>query len=437
MNVGSTGQTPGGIYELIARGQKDEYFFSEPTKGAFTPFANQYQLTTPFLKETKTVVSVNEPAFGQTVEFELERFGDILTDVWLQIRLPSWVPDSVQPGEIYVDENGDTYNWHEAAGFFLLKHIQVLQGQMVVLETTGEALYWTSGVRRRQAAADLVRRLGGDYSLGPKPTGMLRVRVPFPGCQGDRNSGFPMCAVPNKEYRVRVTLRKVDELIDGSPWGKVFYLQGSEIPIFTACSKETLGSPKILLELTQAYIGVETRDTILKTAEKEGIRLPFITHFQQIYGLQTGVKPYLLEARHPSEGMYIYVRTRGTAMKNISGGAISSIRFTIAGRDREFDWSQEIWTEVMDEAKACSSSPVQGLAMINWSLGNIHRPMLQDMSQRRPEGTVNFSEADKPTLYITSNVDAGTAMNMDVVVILEGWRVYEIQSSGYGRVSFL
>jgi hypothetical protein len=435
----ASGQTPGAIYELLSRGTKDKYFISEPEEGAFTPFANQYSRTARHIKETKAILAVNEPSFGQTIEFSLERYGDILTDMWLEIQLPSWVPQSAYDAhgpQEYVDATtGAKYEYQPAAGFFAFKKIEILQGQMTILETSGDALYLLSGVHRRGAAADLARHLGE-----PNPaahSSPLRVKVPFPGCQSDRDGSFPLCAVPDKQYKIRVTLRPLADLISWSSWPTT--LRGVRTGHIVSAVKEyNMTKPRVVLEVTQAYITRDARDEILKTAATlaDGILIPYITHFEQLFPLKTsGSQPLLIDnIQNLCEGLYIYARDNNASrLIDISRGAISEIGFTIAGRDREFRWNSDVLVDVMGHAKTMSPTPVDGLFMLNWSLGDVHRPISQDPMKRRPEGVVNFTEVDKPVLYVTPG--SGVQNNStSVYVIGESWRAYNIRDGGYGRI---
>jgi hypothetical protein len=387
---GASGQTPGAIYELISRGVKDKYFFAELEEGAFTPFSNQYAMTARYLTETKTTIAAGEPAFGKTIEFELDRYGDILTDMCLQIQLP--------PGPTYP----------AAAGFWLLRKIEILQGQMTVLETSGEALYLLSGVKRRGCAADLVRQLG-DASEET-----MRVKIPFPGCQSDREGSFPLCAVPNKTYKIRVTLRKF--------------------------SGAGAGQPSVTLETTQAYLLREARDEIVRAVkEGDGLKIPFLSHYEQAFSLKPGASAqYLIDnVYNLCEGLYMYAKpdTDAATFTDISGGAIREIGFTVAGNSREFIMGSDMWGDVMTHAKMMSSAPVDGVFSMNWSLGDVHRAVSQDPTRRRPEGGVNFTEANKPTLYVTAGM--GVTRGGDpykLHVIGEAWKIYNIQGGGYARV---
>jgi hypothetical protein len=439
----ASGQTPGALYELIARGEKDAYFFAEPSQGAFSPFANQYLKVAQHISETKLVGPINDAKFGGTVEFEIERFADILTDIWFTVDLPSWIPPSILQRDTskYVDSDGAAHNYISHAGFFLIEQLQLLQGQMIIGEYTGDTLYFTAGMHRRGAQADLVRELG---SRG-------RVRIPFPGCQGDREGSFPLCAVPDKAYKIRIKLRKFEDLLAdrtlGSPLGRAFYDMsgtgvgaGASAIAFTALEK--LPDLTVRLELTEAYLTREARQAILEEAATRQIHIPFISWTDQSFQLRAdGRKPYLIEGRNLSEAIIVYARSRdATSLLDISSTVIDRMGFTVSGREREEEWDfNAVWSGVMRHAKnICSGGTGPAApAQINWSLGDVHRSITSDPMQRRPEGTLNFSEADKPTLYLTPAASYRADPPVIVHVAVEGWRVYEIRSGGYGRVTFV
>ncbi len=105
---GSEYVTPGALFELVARGNKDKYFFSDDRKITESPFNNIYQSSEPHLGEVRTTVPNNAVDFGKMVEFTLETFGDVLTDMSVLIKMPTWLPS------LPVIAGGTTYPPSEA-----------------------------------------------------------------------------------------------------------------------------------------------------------------------------------------------------------------------------------------------------------------------------------------------------------------------------------
>ena len=74
----------GSLYELVARGVKDTYFIRDDNTSRF-PYHAQYDSSAPHIAEKRSFVPLNAPKFGETMEIELETYGDILTHVELTV----------------------------------------------------------------------------------------------------------------------------------------------------------------------------------------------------------------------------------------------------------------------------------------------------------------------------------------------------------------
>ena len=74
---------------------------------------------------------------------------------------------------------------------------------------------------------------------------------------------------------------------------------------------------------------------------------------------------------------------------------------------------------------------------MNWSLGDQYGTIYP--SKKQPEGTVNFTTADRPTLYIElNNINPNPIRHQrmsEMRVFTEGWAVYEFKE-GRGRLLF-
>jgi DUF1680 family protein len=85
----SSGQ--GALFELVARGVKDNYFVKD-TKDAIFPYDARYGSSLHHLAERRTTVPLSRTNFGGSFEVEIDTFGDILTECALEIDLPTWLP---------------------------------------------------------------------------------------------------------------------------------------------------------------------------------------------------------------------------------------------------------------------------------------------------------------------------------------------------------
>jgi hypothetical protein len=91
-----TSSAEGSLYELVARGRKDVYFFSHD-KSAIVPFSYDMNTWPATLDETRQTQPLNMVDFGRYVEWDIEVFGDLLISAALVVDLPTWLPISVAP----------------------------------------------------------------------------------------------------------------------------------------------------------------------------------------------------------------------------------------------------------------------------------------------------------------------------------------------------
>ena len=143
----SSGQ--GALFELVARGMKDAYFVKDAPQSVF-PYDARYQSSTPHLAERRTAVPLSSAAFGGSFEFEIDPYGDVLTECALEIELPTWLPPlpivaqselTVAPEivnrlfSITADDGfneGPSYGYVNYAGYFLFEKIQFYQDPFLI-----------------------------------------------------------------------------------------------------------------------------------------------------------------------------------------------------------------------------------------------------------------------------------------------------------------
>jgi hypothetical protein len=225
-------QPDGALYELVARGKKDVYFVTSNPADGQHPFNHTYAKIEPHLAERRTQVSRNAPNFGATIEFELERFGDILQEVNVLIDMPTWLPnlpiikgeqavDPIQANKMYPVKAADGYGygWTNGIGYFLFDTIELFQDKVLIWQTTGEALYFTQkteGTLSQNKLSDInTGAHGGSFSeISANATpGRLRLNIPWPGTGADAQ-GFPLMATLGHTYRLKLKIKKSKELIE-------------------------------------------------------------------------------------------------------------------------------------------------------------------------------------------------------------------------------
>lgn len=467
MNANSV-RSEGALFELISRGNKDVYFFAD-TKSTIYPYDNRYESTPPYIQELRQIPPLQAVDFGRPVEFEFEIAGDIVVDPTLVITLPTWLPvtqTQTNESSLITDTNDVAYGYINGIAYFLFEKIQFYQDRILLQEWSGDGLFVTSRSRGNLSSAFLDNATTGVHSgsaleIARNATpGQLRLRLPLAGCQRTGDTGFPRICANQQVYRVRCILRKIEDIVENSagtqgllPWGRTDFIQrvsSTATPAaFSTIVRTDLASPSIVLETAHLYIDRETQ---------EGLRAaPFILPFERVYenNFTQGPADYailtrggipivkrLLDGEHPVGRIVMGFRSTQSLRANqrwnystpatATGDFYTAISLLVAGRDREANYDQSIWNQIVQHAKEERHSGYN-FAFINWTLGD-----LISKYSRQLEGSINFTTADKPTLLITlaavPNDPVTGSQNTSLDVYVEGWAALEFEK---GRASLL
>jgi hypothetical protein len=460
--MGSTALSiEGALYELVARGNKDVYFF-EDTKEANFLYDNRYKPMPALIHELRRLPPLNSSDFGRSSEFQLEIAGDIILEPTLLIDLPSWLPPQYapqNPTSICTDLSGVSYGYTNGIGFFLFERIQVLQDNILLQEFSGDALWATTRARGTLNSAFLENRLTGIHNGSAlaiqrnATPGRLRLTLPLLGCQSLDDGGFPMLNLPSQAFKIRIFLRRLEDLVEASdgrakpaPWGIPFQIQteaNGPFTEFTSLERWQIPTPHITLSTRHVYVEGDTQ----KALREKRLEIPFERLYENIF-TQT-IYDYApiargsvaaitrrLDGQHPTGRILIFFRSAKDIAANrlwkisrdLSGGAsppqgeyYNQMKLVIAGRDRETLFSPLVWHRLVDLGKE-ERDPGLNFADMNWTLGDIvgRRPPFP----RQPEGSINFTTADRPTLYVELADIVNGEKSSEMRVIVDSWACY-------------
>jgi len=455
--------------------------------------------------ERRKEVPINGTVFGSTFEVQIDAYGDVLTECAFEIDLPTWlpplplVPDG-QPSPpnvanglypITTTDGGLSYGYCNKVGYFLFEKIQFYQDQFLLQEWSGDGLLakqmtegsWNSSYLQQVKAGltptidpitNLPTARGIQFSATP---GHLRVLLPLPGMQCPGDAGFPLVAMAWQTFRIKATLRKLEDLVVCSD-PTVFKPAPWNVPEFTYNFDDgtpyafqpleflQIGQPTILLSTIQHYLP-PTAQQELRSAN---IQIPFRRMFENRFTF--GELDYIpldkggtaavvrqLDGRHPTERLFWFFRNSNSLDQNRLdnftneffdinvptanqpyttplGQFYYRMKLIIAGRDRELLHEPFLWSQVLPLVKDEKASGA-GISTMKWSLGEQYGVVYP--AARLPEGTVNMTTADRPTLYIElANVTYNAYLaqrKAEARVYTEGWCVYEVKG-GRGRLLF-
>ena len=443
----------GSLYELVSRGNKDVYF-QEDSGDAQSLFDNRYGPSAPTLHELRRIPALNTPDFGRSSEFQLEIAGDVIVSPTLVIDLPSWLPPiyaDKNPTSVIQDAAGVTYGYTRGIAYFLFERIQILQDNILLQEFSGDALWMQTRARNTLNHGILDNQLTGIHSgstlqIGRNATpGRLRLQLPLVGTQSIEDGGFPMLKLPNQAYKVRIFLRKLEDLVEASdgrekpsPWDRTnFQIQTARngpFSTFSTLTRNDIGTPQIQLETRHIYTSDTTREKLKETP----LEIPFERIYENIFSQNpleyASAAPLItrrLDARHPCSRILIAFRSWQDMRANqlwkissdISGGEYySQLKLLIAGRDRESLWTSLVWKDLVNHAKEERDSGMN-LATMNFGLGD-KKGIRGPTPSRQPEGTINMTTADRPTLFMELTDIVSGQKRSELRVVVETWSVF-------------
>jgi hypothetical protein len=443
----------GSLYELVSRGNKDVYF-QEDSNEAQSLFDNRYAPSAPTLHELRRIPALNTPDFGRSSEFQLEIAGDVIVSPTLVIDLPTWLPPiyaDQNPTSVIQDAAGVTYGYTRGIAYFLFERIQILQDNILLQEFSGDALWMQTRARNTLNHGILDNQLTGIHSgsalqIGRNATpGRLRLQLPLVGTQSIEDGGFPMLKLPNQAYKVRIFLRKLEDLVEASdgrekpsPWDRTnFQIQTARngpFSTFSTLTRNDIGTPQIQLETRHIYTSDTTREKLRETS----LEIPFERIYENIFSQNpleyASAAPLItrrLDARHPCSRILIAFRSWQDMRANqlwkissdISGGEYySQLKLLIAGRDRESLWTSLVWKDLENHAKEERDSGMN-LATMNFGLGD-KKGIRGPTPSRQPEGTINMTTADRPTLFMELTDIVSGQKRSELRVVVETWAVF-------------
>jgi hypothetical protein len=502
----SSGQ--GALFELVARGNKDTYFLKDSKESTF-PYDASYNSSAHHLAERKTFVPLNGVTWGNSFEVEIDPYGDIMTECEFEIDLPTWLPElpinaggplyppSVANGLFPITSvnGGNSFGYVNYIGYFLFERIQFYQDQFLIQEWSGDGLlakqlsegsYNSSFLQQVLGGLDEPRDLitnlpsGRGIQLRATP-GHLRLKLPLPGLQCPGDAGFPLVGMAWQKFRIKATLRKLEDLIVCSdntitklsegfyPWstGPMQYsFDDGGVYTFNPLALTEIGQPTILLSTTQHYLPPQGQEEVRSSA----IQIPFRRQFENNFTFGeldyipldkggTAAVTRRLDGRHPTERIFWFFRTQNALDRNrlddfyndyfdfnvpsptqpytiYRGGFFYVMKLVIAGRDRENLHEPFLWQEICQLVKDEKASGL-GIGEMRWSTGDNYGTIYP--APRQPEGTVNFTTADRPTLYLElANILSSpwiAQRKSEFRVFTEGWNVYDVKE-GRGRLLF-
>jgi len=451
----------GGLLDLVARGKKDTFFTQNP-KISF--IHSVYQKVGPSTQEIRYTQPSNRPMWGQWLEFDIEHVGDIMRNPVLLIDLPSWLPVSQalkNPNSYTYDTSGVQFGYCQDIGALLIDKVQVFAGQYLLQEFWGQWLEWRAQMDPKAVVYGAVGGRTNTLLCKAATPKQLRVYLPILGCQTEGDKGFPTVALSGQSFKIRIFLRKLEEVIEASdgrlkpePWDKSFYQKTSieESPQeFKTLKRSLIAGPIITLETTQVYLARDAQDLLKKTT----IRVPFIqvqlvqstiedskwnTALNNIT-VQIAIKlDFVGAVSRLLVGVQTVASINSGQLYNLNpppGGPtqfLNTLRLNAGLQDRINEWPVVLLRDTANYYKN-QRAPTDP----NGSPLNVYTLTFGSNNDTMPLGTFNMSRSDTQVLFATlapiGSDSRSNSRKAYILVFAEAWNLFVIKD-GKGSLAF-
>jgi hypothetical protein len=460
----------GALIELVSKGKKDVFFSANPQVSFFN---SVYMRSVPFTKEIYITQPINAPNWGRWVDFNIEHRGDMARHFYIHLTLPTWLPPyaaAVNPTGIVTDASGVTFGYTNSVAYQIIDKVQIFQDQVLIQEFYGEYLTWRGRQTSEVAKVTLMNQQSGSHLETPLAIGrsatqeMLRVPMPLLGATDLFDPGIPMAALRNQRWRIRIYLRKLQEVVVASdgrlspqPWdGKPLRIQatkdGKVDTSYVTLPLTAVQPLQLSMESTQVYL---PRDALL-WLKSQTLRFLYKNIQYDEYVIEdnsfvAASPPYSANVQMPftidliGSVSRLMVAFRSAACTEAGqrsvftayNGAefIQSLRINISNIDRVKQWPPAVFREVTSYWKSIRLA----LDYVYSNPQNIYSITFGGFDTAQPCGTLQFTRAVLPILYaILAPIPMdprNKSRKTSLIAYAESWNMFEI-SGGKGQMMF-
>ena len=382
----------GALLELVALGEQDKHLVGNPQVSFFK---HVYKRHTNFSIETIKNQFLNKSDFGVKTSCIIERKGDLLKDMYLEIELPEL-------------SSGSNISWINGIGNHLIDKIELLFGGEIIVSLTGEYLDIYSSLTVPQSKQD------GYYKMIAKNTsynnatqkGALSLIVPLP-FWFTKNIGYalPIISLQYTEIKLDIHLKSFSKC-----WYSNSDVTGSPQPSTVSISE---------MNLYCDYIYLDSYERV-KFAKKDNIE--YLIEQLQINEnnpvSSTNVNCDLTFNHPVKEIIWIYksndietYNVWGNYAQNPNGGnntsPISYVELKLNNNNR-FEKKKSNYFRLMQPYQNHTTIPSTNYI---YTFSFALHP-----EKHQPTGTCNFSKIDNTVLNLTME-NSATSGNINVYAI--------------------
>ncbi len=454
----------GGVIQIAAVGRQNVHLNSNPD---MTLFKSQHKRYTNFAEDfEENDFSAGTVGFGQKVSANISRYGDLVSDLLLEVQLPA-----IEASATVLDASGNTVAdadkaayWVNAIGFALISDIQIEIGGTEVDTLYPEWMFFWEEMTQRPGAR-LAEQVGKFAYSADVEEDMIefasKARTLYVPCAFWFNKYFmehglsiPLIALTYHEIKVKVTFRPLaqccavvyrdTDAVHGDFWA----LAEGKIPVNTASGSALVASDmdaKLLVsyiyldaEERSAYAAIEHEFLITTTqrqvhaitssgAASEQVKIYF-NHPSNCLAWFVRPTDYMTNRRRYSVGhmdMFDFSLKEASDV-SVWGDAVDSVKsasLTLNGHDRFPSNLPGMFFRQVEPTRKWPNSPEGFMYVFSFSARG---------GSWQPTSTLNLSRIDHVQLELKYGADIPTS---DVFIFAESYNLLVVRE-GMGGVRY-
>ena len=207
--------TRGSLLQLIAKGDIDKYLYQDSNNIEIKKsiFKSEIKKITNFSDSSVSIYPENSPSWGDTVTFKINRYGDLLSNMYLSFELPQLSVEDIDGLSESIATSNFRIKWQDYIGNIAIEKIILRIGGQKIDEQTGEFMQFHTDLYDKTWSK--LCMIGHEKNLIIPSTKISKqyVYVPlkFFFCN-DITKALPIYALNYHEIEIEVKLRNWNDL---------------------------------------------------------------------------------------------------------------------------------------------------------------------------------------------------------------------------------
>ena len=388
----------GALMQLVAVGAQN-VFLTGNTNEDITFFKAIYVKHTNFSMESMEQTLDGTIGLGQRVTCDIQRNGDLITNVWVDASLNCASPVN-------------------RVGFALFDNIELRVGGQIIDKQSGRWMYlWSELTHTNAQKAMLDQLVGTRGTNGANSATVPALMVPlqFSFC---RNPGLalPLIALQYHEVRLEIDVASASTVSQSGSatlnsmkvWVDYIFLDVDERKTFAQKPHE------YLIET------VQTQTASVSAGTTNSVRLNFNHPVKELVWVAT-------QSTSAGDKFTNFIDASGSRTANVTADQLSATTLRLNGQDR-FTARDHRYFQYIQPHQHHSGVPDLGINAFSFAL----RP-----EEHQPSGTCNFSRIDNAELAFTAPTASSSVGGLfnQVHVFAHGYNVFRV-ASGMGGLAY-